>query len=138
YVTWTIFTQTPPFTATINISYSDDRAYSWSPPRVISGSAPFCAFGVANNCDDNQFSTPTVNPTTGFLYVSFENFNTPDENQYLVVRSKDGGNTFEGPFFVTPVFDVNYPTGNRNRPDCIARGQGGGRRVLTNSCFRVN
>jgi hypothetical protein len=135
YVTWTIFFGA---TGNINVSYSDDRARSWSPPRVISGSAPFCAFGRASDCDSNQYSVPTVNPTTGYLYVAFENFNTEDENQYLLVRSKDGGNTFEGPFFITPVFDVNYPTGNRNRPDCIARGQAGSRRVLTNSCFRVN
>jgi hypothetical protein len=134
YVTWTIFFGN---TATINFSYSDDRAYSWSPARVISGSAPFCQFGVANNCDSNQFSTPTVNPTTGGLYISFENFNTPDENQYLVVRSTDGGQTFAGPFFVSVVFDVNYPRSGSNRLDCTARGQGG-RAVLTNSCFRVN
>jgi hypothetical protein len=134
YVTWTIFSGN---LATINFSYSDDRAYSWSPARVISGSAPFCQFGVANNCDSNQFSTPTVNPTTGALWVSFENFNTPDENQYLVVRSTDGGQTFQGPFFVSVVFDVNYPRSGANRQDCTARGQGG-RNVLTNSCFRVN
>jgi hypothetical protein len=134
YVTWTIFFGN---LATINFSYSDDRAYSWSPPKVISGSAPFCQFGVLNNCDSNQFSTPTVNPTTGELWVGFENFNTPDENQYLVVRSTDGGTTFQGPFFVSTVFDVNYPRSGQNRQDCTARGQGG-RSVLTNSCFRVN
>ena len=78
-----------------------------------------------------------MNPTTGELWVSFENFNTPDENQYLVVRSTDGGGTFAGPFFVSTVFDVNYPRSGSNRLDCTARGQGG-RSVLTNSCFRVN
>lgn len=134
YVTWTVFFGN---LATINFSYSDDRAYSWSAPKVISGSAPFCQFGVANNCDSNQFSVPTVNPTTGHLYVAFENFNTPDENQYLVVRSTDGGATFAGPFFVSVVFDLNYPRSGSNRLDCSARGQGG-RNVLTNSCFRVN
>jgi hypothetical protein len=134
YVTWTIFFGN---TAIINFSFSDDRAYSWSPPRAISGSAPFCQFGVANNCDSNQFSVPTVNPTTGGLWVAFENFNTPDENQYLVVRSTDGGGTFTGPFFVSVVFDVNYPRSGQNRTDCTTRGQGG-RAVLTNSCFRVN
>ena len=66
---------------------------------------------------------------------AFENFDTPDENQYLGVRSNDGGQTFQGPFFITPLFDVNYP--RANRADCLARGSGG-RAVLTNSCFRVN
>ena len=70
-------------------------------------------------------------PETGHLYVAFENFNTPDENQWLIVRSKDGGATFEGPFWVTPTFDVNL----RLRADCMARGAG--RVHLTNSCFRV-
>jgi hypothetical protein len=134
YVTWTIFFGN---LATINFSYSDDRANSWSPAKVISGSAPFCQFGVMNNCDSNQFSVPTTNPTTGELWVAFENFNTPDENQYLVVRSTDGGATFQGPFFVSTVFDLNYPRSGQNRLDCTTRGQGG-RSVLTNSCFRVN
>jgi hypothetical protein len=133
YITWTIFNN---IGSQILLSYSDDRAHSWSAPKVINGGAAFCVGGtVAGQCDDNQFSTPTVNPVTGFLYVAFENFDTPDENQYLGVRSYDGGQTFQGPFFVTPVFDVNYP--RVNRADCLARGSGG-RQVLTNSCFRVN
>jgi hypothetical protein len=140
YVTWTIFGE---FDGVIAVSYSDDQARSWSAAKPISGSAAFCTFGVTERaCDANQFSTPTVNPHTGYLYVAFENFNTEDENQYLLVRSHDGGATFQGPFFVTPVFDVNYPraglSATRNRPDCTARGQNGGRAVLTNSCFRVN
>jgi hypothetical protein len=122
----------------IYFSYSDDEARSWSAPRAISGSAPFCTGGATpTGCSDDQFSNPTVNPTTGFLYVAFENFDTPDENQYLGVSSTDGGQTFTGPFFITPVFDVNYPRSGSNRLDCRARGQGG-RSVLTNSCFRVN
>jgi hypothetical protein len=135
YVTWTVFTNT----ATINLSYSDDQGRSWSPQRVINGSAAFCAGIVGeNSCDDNQFSVPTTNPSNGSLWVAFENFNTPDENQYLVVRSRDGGQTFEGPFFVTPVFDVNYPRSGAERPDCTPRGQQAGRAVLDNICHRVN
>ena len=134
YVTWTMFDQA----AEIMFSYSDDRGRSWSPRRVISGSAPFCGGGGANNCDDNQFSVPTTNPHTGHLYVAFENFNTPDENQYLLVRSRDGGQTFEGPFFISPVFDVNYPRSGVERPDCTPRGQQTGRAVLDNICHRVN
>jgi hypothetical protein len=46
----------------------------------------------------------------------------------------------EGPFFVTPVFDVNFPRAGAagGRPDCTARGQQAGRIVYTNSCFRSN
>jgi hypothetical protein len=151
YVTWTRFdtsgcAQEPlvaPCEARIWISYSDDQARSWSPARPISGSQSFCV-GIGplgpDACDDNQFSVPTVHPRTGVLGVAFENFNTPHENQYLFVRSRDGGNTFEGPFFVTPVFDVNFPRAGAagGRPDCTARGQQGGRIVYTNSCFRSN
>lgn len=137
YITWTRFTE---ISAEIQISYSDDQGRSWSPRKSISGSAPFCAFGVGNNCDFNQFSVPTVHPKTGALGVAFENFNTPDENQYLFVRSNDGSNTFEGPFFVTPVYDVNFPRAGAGggRPDCTTRGQQSGRIVYTNSCFRSN
>jgi hypothetical protein len=141
YVTWTRFEFGVGLfgvTANIYISYSDDQARSWSPARVISGSAPFCGFSVpVGSCDLNQFSVPVVSPDTGVLYVAFENFNTPAENQILIVRSRDGGNTFEGPFFVTPVFDVTLPRSGIERPDCGARGQQFGRGVLTNSCFRA-
>jgi hypothetical protein len=134
YITWTRF-----FDASeIMMSYSDDRARSWSMAAVINGSAPFCV-GGARGCSDNQGSQPVVNPTNGHLYVTWENFDTPDENQYILVSSADGGATFAGPYFVTSVFDVNYPTtGANNRPDCATRGQSGGRAVLTNSCARVN
>jgi hypothetical protein len=136
YVTWTKFTDTD---SKIMLSYSDDQARSWSPQQPISGSAAFCAFGAGNSCDFNQFSTPTVHPETGLLGVSFENFNTPDENQYLFVRSEDGGATFEGPFHVTPVYDLNFPrVGVSGRVDCAARGAQANRIVYTNSCFRSN
>jgi hypothetical protein len=139
YVTWTRFNAagTAGF---IMASYSDDRGRSWSAPKLVSTSAPFCNFGLTggNNCDDNQGSQPVVHPATGIVYVAYENFNTEDENQYLLSISRDGGNTWEAPRFITVVFDTNFPTSGANRPDGQARGQGGGRRVLTNSCYRVN
>jgi hypothetical protein len=155
YVTWTLFDTGGCATATgpgqhcsvpILEAYSDDRGHSFSPPHQVTGTAPFCLgiFGD-NSCDDSQASTPTVSSVDGTLYVAYENFNTPDENQYLVSKSTDGGQTFTGPFFVSTVFDVNDPLSSGdpdpaagNRPDCGARGQGDGRRVLTNSCFRID
>ena len=149
YATWTRFDTAGclptgpvlPCEGRIWLSYSDDQARSWSPPKPISGTAAFC-IGIGplgpNNCDDNQFSVPTVHPRTGLLGVAFQNFNTPDESQYLFVRSSNGSQTFQGPFFVTPVFDANYPITGVTRPDCEIRGQAFGREVLTNSCFRVN
>jgi hypothetical protein len=156
YVTWTRFNSTffdPPgaffqTSSQINISYSDDQGRSWSPRKIINGSAGFCtgAFAGGEQCDDSQGSTPTVNPVSGQLSVGFINGDTPDENQYLVVTSKDGGNTFAGPYFMTQTFDINYPracapnsagTSACTRPDCAVR-NAQQRSTLTNSCFRVN
>ena len=134
YVSWTKFDNTG---SPIYFSYSDDQGRSWSPERRISGSASFCAF-FGGDCNFNQASVPTVNPTTGALYIAFLNGNTPDEDQYLMVRSMDGGQTFQGPFLITSVFDLNYPRSGTTRPDCAPRGQQNNRQVLTNSCFRLN
>jgi hypothetical protein len=143
HVTWTRFEDDPSatfeFTARVLHSYSDDQARSWSPPQAISGSADFCVGTTGpTDCDLNQFSVPAVSPRTGAVYVSFQNFSTPDENQYLLVRSTDGGQTWEEPSFITPVFDVNFPLAGFTRPDCTDRGQQAGRIVYTNSCFRSN
>jgi hypothetical protein len=154
YVTWSLFDtggcgtasdDTQHCSVQIYEAYSDDHAHTFSQPHQVTGSAAFCLglFGD-NSCDYNQASNPTVS-SDGTLYVAYENFNTPDENQYLVSKSTDGGNTFVGPFFVSTVYDINYPRSSGgpdpaagNRPDCGARGQGDGRPVLTNSCFRVD
>jgi hypothetical protein len=136
YVTWTKFTATG---SRITESHSDDQGRSWSPQQTINGSASFCVGGPGTECNFNQFSTPTVSPTTGYVYVSFTNGNTPDENQYLLVRSPDGGATWQGPFFVTPIYDLNFPRSNvSGRVDCAMRGQQNQRIVYTNSCFRSN
>jgi hypothetical protein len=138
YVTWSIFSDAG--SAQIFFSYSDDRAHTWSPPKLINGGAEFCAPGgrATNGCDDSQGSQPTVNPVTGQLWVGFINGDTQDEDQYLVVTSKDGGQTFQGPYRVDTLYDVNEPRGVNGRADCVARGQGPTRAVLTNNCFRVD
>ena len=61
-----------------------------------------------------------------------------DEDQYLVVTSKDGGQTFSAPSRVDTLYDVNEPRGVNGRSDCVARGQGSTRAVPTNSCFRFD
>ncbi len=136
YITWTRFDNVG---SRIFESHSDDRARSWSPAQVINGSAAFCVGGAAG-CSDNQGSQPLVQPTNGAVYVLFENFDTPDENQYVIVKSFDGGATWSPPLFITPVFDVNFPQSGAagGRPDCATRGQQNGRSVLTNSCYRMN
>src|SRR3954447_13794157 len=95
YVTFSLFQQAGTGTgnAHIFVSYSDNQAHTWSQPKPIYGAAAFCLSG-GNRCRSSQGSEPTVNPTTGELWVGFENGNTEDEDQYLVVHSTDGGQTF--------------------------------------------
>ena len=138
YVSYSLFSANG--SAQIFFSYSDDRAHSWSLPKVINGSGSFCAAGgrPGNECADNQGSETTVNPTTGQLWVGFINGDTADEDQYIVVTSTNGGNTFSAPSRVDTLYDVNEPRGVNGRTDCIARGQGSTRAVPTNSCFRFD
>jgi hypothetical protein len=138
YVTYSLFSGAG--SAQIFISYSDDRGHTWSAPKKINGAGSFCAAGgrPLNGCEDNQGSQPTVNPTTGELWVGFINGDTTDEDQYLVVNSKDGGQTFGPPMRVDTLYDVNEPRGVNGRTDCVARGQGSTRAVPTNSCFRFD
>ena len=135
YVTYSLFSSAG--NAQIFLSYSDDQARSWSAARYIAGSGAFCFF-FGGNCRDSQGSQPTVNPTTGQLWVGFINGDTVDEDQYLVVTSTDGGVTFSPPSRVDTLYDVNFPRGVNGRTDCNARGQGSTRAVPTNSCFRYD
>src|SRR5947207_3295014 len=136
YVTYSLFSAAG--SAQIFLSYSDDRAHSWSPAHFIAGAASFCVGRPGNECDDSQGSQPTVNPTTGEVWVGFINGDTTDEDQYLVVHSTDGGVTFSPPSRVDTLYDVNEPRGVNGRSDCVARGQGSTRAVPTNSCFRFD
>ena len=136
YATYSLFSGAG--SAQIFLSYSDDQARSWSAPKFIAGAAAFCVGRPGNECDDSQGSEPTVNPTTGQLWVGFINGDTTDEDQYLVVTSTDGGNTFSAPSRVDTLYDVNEPRGVNGRADCVARGQSSTRAVFTNSCFRAD
>ncbi len=118
YITWSKFQEKlssgqAPFLVRVPImvSFSDDGV-NWSAGKEISGFSPFCTAtisGLPNECDLNQFSYPAVAPN-GKVYVSFENFNTPAENQVMVVSSNDGGATWRSPVRVDTLFDINYPT----------------------------
>jgi hypothetical protein len=142
YITWTRFEAAPLAQASpIYEVHSDDGARTFSTPHEISGSSTLCDYQtggtVARRCGDNQPSWPVVGPS-GTVYVFFRNQDTPAANQFLMVKSTDGGVSFGDPVKVADDFDINYPMGRTTRPDCAARGQSAGRRVLSNSCFRVN
>jgi hypothetical protein len=118
YVTATVFLngkQGSYAESPIVLSYSDDGGLTWSMPKEISGSSPTCTFqttGPANQCDEDQASVPEV-ASDGTLYVNFLNeqnsaqWEVPFDfdNQVMVVRSTDGGQTFTDPVPVAQLED---------------------------------
>jgi len=121
YISWTRFAQkvtggTFFFNSPIYISRTDNGK-TWTNGKAISGSSPFCVaalFGAPFECDLNQDSYPAV-ASDGKVYVSFENFNTPAENQIFVVSSSDGGNTWTSPSRVDTLYDINLPSNTDGR-----------------------
>ncbi len=114
YVTWTRFDFDEGGTGFVDspivIAYSDDQGRHWSAPVEVSGTSGRCTFqtGDADGaCDEDQFSSPVVDPRDGTLYVAFQNFNVDsrEKSQYLLARSTDGGASWGTPRFVTDVFD---------------------------------
>jgi len=124
YLTWTKFESTygAYIRSAIFESHSDDGGKHWTKAQEISGSnAALCTYqetGPAGQCDENQFSVPTVGPD-GTVYVAFQNDQNESlwedgeywDNQYLLVKSTDGGATWSGPTFVVGLEDgtADYP-----------------------------
>jgi hypothetical protein len=124
YVTWSNFESHEGAYASSAIweSHSDDGGEHWSKPQEISGSnAALCTFqetGPAGECDEDQFSVPTVGPD-GTVYVAFENEQNQalweaDEqfdDQYLLVKSTNGGSSWSSPTFIVGLEDgsMDYP-----------------------------
>jgi hypothetical protein len=124
YVTWSAFYGDAQryLSSPIMMASSDDGGMTWTTPRVISGSNPaLCTFqtsGPPGQCDEDQASAPRVAPN-GDLYVAFMNSQNSAtweageqfEDQYLIVRSTDGGQTFSPPQHV-----VDLEDGDRDYP----------------------
>lgn len=103
----------------IYLSYSDDGGQTWSRPQEISGSnAAVCTYqetGPANECDEDQDSNPVVAPD-GTVYVYFLNeqneaeweYSFDFDNQVMVVKSTDGGETFSDPVPAAQLEDGGY------------------------------
>jgi hypothetical protein len=111
YVTSSKFVNGPHgayFRSPIVISHSDDGGATWSPAKVISGSNPDCTFQSDGRnetaCDEDQFSYTEV-ASDGTVYVHFINAQNDSQwevsndfdEQIMVVKSTDGGNTFTAP-----------------------------------------
>src|SRR4051794_15911650 len=121
YVTWTKFESHSGdfFRSAIFVSHSDDGGKHWSKAQEVSGSNPaICTVqvsGPAGQCDEDQFSEPVVAPD-GTVYVVFENSQNASldepgeslEDQYLIVKSSDGGTTWSSPAFVAGLEDGSH------------------------------
>src|SRR5262245_56029478 len=141
YLTWSKFFSASGayLSSPIFESHSDDGGVHWTKAQEISGSNPaLCTFqvsGPSGQCDENQFSAPTV-ARDGTVYVGFENEQNqglwePGErfdDQYLLVRSTDGGLTWSRPSFV-----VGLEDGSRDYPTNVAE-----RQTLSGYQVRVN
>ena len=124
YLTWTVFESHHGnyVRSAIFAAHSDDGGKKWSDPDEISGTDPaLCTFqlaGPAGQCDENQFSVPAVGPD-GTVYVAFQNEQNQAlwesgeqfDNQYLVVKSTDGGKHWSAPTFI-----VGLEDGSRDYP----------------------
>jgi hypothetical protein len=131
YLTWTRFharygkTRESP----IWLAWSDDGGRRWSRPTEISGSdAALCSGAVdgrrSGRCAADQASAPSVRPD-GVLFVAFVNHQNEaiaedddGDDQYLVVRSDDGGATFSAPTQVAGLENGrdDYPRNVEGRP----------------------
>src|ERR1700716_528711 len=141
YVTWSRFVMKDQAykTSAIFESHSNDGGFTWSKAHDISGAnASICTLQISGpngQCDEDQFSVPTVGPG-GTVYVAFENNqNGPlsetgevGESQYLLVKSADGGTSWSRPSFV-----VGLEDGSRDYPLNID-----GRQTLTGYQIRVH
>ncbi len=127
----------------IFLSSSDDGGKTWSNPHEISGpSQQYCFAQVDQaevnagqdgqyDCDQDQNARPAI-AADGTLYVSFTNFAQDQlsgdfDDQVMVVRSTDGGATFNDPVHILRLQDglSDYPINHV------------GRQTLTGHQFRV-
>jgi hypothetical protein len=143
YITWTRFhfadrAGTQYLESPIFFSASHNGGRTWSAPREISGAnSTLCTFSSTalpndGRCREDQFSSPVV-ASNGTIYVAYENDQAVNDgqlrNQYLVVKSTDGGATWSTPVRASDILS----DGNSDYPVNVQ-----GRQTLSNSQFRVN
>jgi hypothetical protein len=76
----------------------------WGPPHIVVPIAQLhCLPG--NICDALDKEWLTVNQSTGELYVTYTTFGPDGSTPIDLMRSKDGGVTWEGPFVIVPNLD---------------------------------
>ncbi len=141
YITWTRFhfsSKGEYLESPIFFSASRDGGQTWSAPKEISGSnTAVCTFSGTplafdGRCKEDQFSSPVV-ASDATIFVAFENEQAVNDgefrDQYLVVKSTDGGATWSAPVRASDIIH----DGVDDYPINIV-----GRQTLSNSQFRVN
>jgi hypothetical protein len=141
YIVWTRFhfdSADRYLESPIFFSASRDRGQTWSAPLEISGaSRAACTFSGTplahdGRCREDQFGSPAVGPD-GAIFVAFQNDQAINDgqfrNQYLVVKSTDGGTTWSAPVRASDIIH----DGVNDYPINVV-----GRQTLSNSQFRVN
>src|SRR5262245_409909 len=88
YVTWTSFQATG---AQLRFGRSFDGGVTWQTKTIF---APPANPNPNMTQNSLQFSTPTVDPITGRLYVPFVQFSNADTDFIRVLQSDDAGDTF--------------------------------------------
>jgi hypothetical protein len=140
YVTWSRFVAHGGVYAESAIweSHSDNGGKKWSKAQEISGSSrDLCTFqseGRAGQCDENQFSVPTIG-RDGTVYVAFQNSQNQAlwesgetiDDQYLLVKSDDGDD------WSRPRFVVGLEDGSNDYPISV-----NDRQTLSGYQVRVN
>jgi hypothetical protein len=131
YLTWSRFVSHNGVYASSAIweSHSDNGGKSWSKAQEISGfNGDLCTFqsdsGPAGQCDEDQFSVPTIGGD-GTVYVAFQNSQNQAlwesgetiDDQYLLVKSDNGGRAWSKPRFVVGLEDGtrDYPVNVNDR-----------------------
>jgi hypothetical protein len=81
----------------------------WEPPVIVT-SAGVVGTGAADFLDKEWMA---INQATGELYVTYTRFGADGSTPLELVRSKDGGRTWEGPFVIVPNLNDTFNTGTQ-------------------------
>jgi hypothetical protein len=101
----------------VGFAKSTDGGKTFSPVKLIEGSAPFCTnstlYRIKNShkCDAALGATPVVLPdgTIAVMYAYIDLSNTQNiATRILVVTSSDGGATWSAPVRIATVHDIPY------------------------------
>jgi hypothetical protein len=86
---------------TVNTQTLPKEKIVWSPPNVVVNQE---ALGCSTplGCADLDKEWLTIDQATGELYITYTTFGQDGSTPIDLVRSKDGGVTWEGPFVIVP------------------------------------